>query len=74
MRALGFCLHVLSAKHCTVKLRAALPSWGSWGGTEVNRGSPPGPAVLAAALGQSAASRVGMLMGSPGLLVPTLGH
>lgn len=40
----------------------------------MNRRSPPGPAELAAALGQSAASRVGMLMGSPGLLVPTLGH
>lgn len=40
----------------------------------MNRGSPPGPAVLAAALGQSAASRVGMLVGSPGLLEPTLGR
>lgn len=39
----------------------------------MNHGSPPGPAELAAALGQSAASRVGMLMGSSGLLVPTLG-
>lgn len=61
------------AKRCTVKLRAALPvmNLGKLGRTEVNRGSILSPTELAAALG-SAASWQWLLMGSLGLLVPTL--